>query len=309
MTTAWPLQKARLRPVDVPEAPGSVAARAAVQGVNEAYFTTLDIPILAGRAFTSADRVGTAGEALVSDTLARRLWPGDNPLGKRLIVAQDQDGGEPLSITRTIIGVVGDVRQLPADEELADVYVPILQAPGRFVFVLMRTAGAADDWLAPVRTAFREVDPEIAVQRGRPLLAAMNDATSRPRFLAWLLGAFAAIAALLALVGAYGVIAYAVRQREREIAVRLAIGADPARITRLFLRQGGWILLAGLGLGLVGALAGGRLIESQLFGVTPRDPASLAAAVAAFATAGLFAIWWPSRRAAATDPAIALRSE
>jgi predicted lysophospholipase L1 biosynthesis ABC-type transport system permease subunit len=152
-------------------------------------------------------------------------------------------------------------------------------------------------------------DPEIAVQGGRPLLDAMNEATSRPRFLAWLLGSFAAIAALLALVGAYGVIAYAVRQREREIAVRLAIGADPARITRLFLRQGGWILLTGLAVVLVGALGAGRLIESQLYGVTPRDPVALAGAVAAFATAGLFAIWWPARRAAATDPAIALRSE
>jgi ABC-type antimicrobial peptide transport system permease subunit len=100
-----------------------------------------------------------------------------------------------------------------------------------------------------------------------------------------------------------------VRQREREIAVRLAVGADPARITRLFLQQGGWILLAGLGLGLIGALAAGRLIESQLFGVTARDPIALAAAATAFAIAGMFAIWWPARRAASTDPAIALRSE
>jgi predicted permease len=308
MTTAWPLQQARLRPVGIPGAPAG-AARAAVQGINDAYFTTLGIPILAGRAFTGADRLGTDAVALVSATLARTLWPGDSPLGKRLVVPQEQDRGEPLPVIRMVVGVVSDVRQAPADEDLADVYVPILQAPGRFVLVLMRTAGAPDHSLAPVRAAFRDVDPEIAVQQGQPLRSEMNAATSRPRFLAWLLGAFAAIAALLALVGAYGVIAYAVRQREREIAVRLAIGADPARIVRLFLRQGGWMLLAGLGLGLMGALAGGRLIESQLFGVTPRDPLSLAAAVAAFATAGLFAIWWPSRRAAATDPAMALRSE
>ena len=208
-----------------------------------------------------------------------------------------------------VVGTVRDVRQIPADEDLADVYVPILQTPGRFAFLLLRTAGAPANWLSPVRAAFRELDPEIAVQGGRPLSITMKEATSRPRFLAWLLGSFAGIAALLALVGAYGVIAYAVRQREREIAVRLAIGADPARITRLFLRQGSWILLAGLVLGLIGVLAGSRLIESQLYGVTPRDPATLAAAVAAFATAGLIAIWWPARRAAATDPAIALRSE
>ena len=114
---------------------------------------------------------------------------------------------------------------------------------------------------------------------------------------------------LLALVGVYGVVAYAVRQREREIAVRLAIGADPVQITRLFLRQGGAVLLTGLTLGVAGALAAGRMLESQLVGVTPGDPVALAAAVGAFATAGLFAIWWPSRHAGATDPAIALRFE
>ena len=308
MTTAWPLQQARLHPVGTPEA--SVATtRAAIQGVNDTYFDALAIPISAGRAFTRSDRLGTEPVALVSDTLARRLWPDGNAVGRRIVVPQDQDEGEPIAVTRMVVGTVRDVRQIPADEDLADVYVPILQTPGRFAFLLLRTAGAPANWLSPVRAAFRELDPEIAVQGGRPLSITMKEATSRPRFLAWLLGSFAGIAALLALVGAYGVIAYAVRQREREIAVRLAIGADPARITRLFLRQGSWILLAGLVLGLIGVLAGSRLIESQLYGVTPRDPATLAAAVAAFATAGLIAIWWPARRAAATDPAIALRSE
>ncbi|HJR59921.1 MAG TPA: ADOP family duplicated permease [Vicinamibacterales bacterium] len=310
MTTAWPLQQAGLRPVETPpDAPDHAATRAAVQGVNDAYFTTLDIPIVAGRAFTRSDRVGTDAVALVSETLARRLWPGGNPLGRLIVVPQDQDRGEAVPITRVVVGVVRDVRQVPADEDLADLYVPVFQAPGRFAFVLIRTAGAPGSWLTPIRAAFGDVDPEIAVQGGRPLLSDMNQATSRPRFLAWLLGSFAAIAALLALVGAYGVIAYAVRQREREIAVRLAIGADPARITRLFLQQGGSILLAGLLLGLAGALAAGRLIESQLYGVTPRDPLALASTVLAFATAGLLAIWWPARRAAATDPALALRSE
>ena len=133
--------------------------------------------------------------------------------------------------------------------------------------------------------------------------------TSRPRFLAWVLGSFAVAAAVLALVGVYSVIAYAVRQREREIAVRMAVGADPARITRVFVRQGGTILATGLDCGVLAALAGGRLIESQLFGVTAHDPLALSLAAGAFAAAGLFAIWWPARRAAATDPAVALRAE
>jgi len=208
-----------------------------------------------------------------------------------------------------VVGIVRDIRQLPADDDLADAYTPILQTPPRFVFTLIRTAGSPDAWLPQIREAFRDIDPEIAVQGSRPLTEAIAETTSRPRVLTWLLSAFAGIAAVLALVGAYGVIAYAVRQREREIAVRLAVGADPARITRLFLRQGSWILALGLGVGLLGVLAGEQLIASELVGVTPRDPITLVAAFAAFAVAGLLAIWWPARRAASTDPAIALRSE
>jgi ABC-type antimicrobial peptide transport system permease subunit len=174
---------------------------------------------------------------------------------------------------------------------------------------MARTAGAPLNWLAPMRSAIREVDPELAIDRARPLQFAVDEITARPRFLTALLGTFAAMAGLLALVGVYGVIAYAVRQREREIAVRLAIGADPSRITRLFLRQGAAILLVGLALGVLGVLAAGRVIESQLVGITPRDPLSIALAVIAFAAAGVAAIWWPSRRAGALDPAIALRAE
>ena len=117
------------------------------------------------------------------------------------------------------------------------------------------------------------------------------------------------MATVLALVGVFGVVSHAVRQREREIAIRMALGADPARLTRLFVRQGVSVLALGVILGLAGALAAGRLIESQLFGVTSRDPVALAGAAFAFAAVGMAAIWWPSRRAAATDPAIALRAE
>ena len=308
LTTAWPLQQGGLRPLTIPNAAAGSSARAAVHGVNDRYFATLQIPIIAGRAFTSADRIGTDPVALVSETLARRLWP-DNAIGGRIVIPEDQEHGDPVPVTRVVVGIVRDIRQLPADEDLADAYIPILQTPSRFVFTLIRTAGSPDAWLPPVREAFRDIDPEIAVQGSRPLTEAIDETTSRPRFLAWLLSAFAGIAAVLALVGAYGVIAYAVRQREREIAVRLAVGADPARITRLFLRQGSWILARGLGAGLLGVLAGERLIASELVGITPRDPITLLAAFAAFAVAGLLAFWWPARRAASTDPATALRSE
>ena len=309
LTTAWPVQQPRMQSVDTAGAAERVTARAGVHRVNDMYFHALRIPIIAGRVFTSTDRLGSEPVALVSATLARQLWPGAEAIGKYLTLPQDQDQGEPIPVRHSIVGIVDDVRQGPSDVDRADVYTPLLQATGRFSFVLMRTAGPPANWLTPFRLAFREIDPEMSVQTARPLQTVVDELTARPRFLAWLLGAFALTSALLALVGVYGVIAYAIRQREREIAVRMALGADAARLTRLFVQQGGRILLAGLVIGLLGALAAGRLIESQLFGVTARDPMALVSAVAAFATAGLFAIWWPSRRAARTDPAVALRAE
>ena len=309
MTTAWPLQQGGLRRVTIPDAATGAGMRAALQSVNADYFSALQIRTFAGRTFTPSDRLGTEPVAIVSETLARTLWPAGNAVGGTIVTTEDREGGEPVPVSRLVVGVVGDVRQFPGDLELADAYAPILQTPGRFVFTLIRTAGAPEGWLPQIRAAFRDIDPEIAVQRSRPLAATIAEVTARPRFLTWLLISFALIAALLALVGAYGVIAYAVRQREREIAVRLAVGADPSRITRLFLRQGSWILVVGLAVGIGAVLAGGRLLESQLFGVSARDPLTVGAAVLAFGCAGLLAIWWPARRAATTDPALALRME
>jgi putative ABC transport system permease protein len=183
------------------------------------------------------------------------------------------------------------------------------QAPTRFTFILVRTAGGPAGVVNPLRTALHDVDPEFVAHRARPLQSVRDETTAGARYMTSLLSAFALAAAALALIGVYGVIAYAVRQREREIAVRLAIGADPSRIVRLFVRQGAIVLAAGLALGVVATLPAGRLIESQLFGVMPRDPVAIAFAVVAFGAAGLLAVWWPARRAAATAPAIALRCE
>jgi len=307
LITSWPLQPSNAQPIERVGATRETV-RAGIHAINDAYFATLGIHMLAGRSFTSADRQGSQPVAIVSESLARRVWPA-GAIGQRVSVPYSQERGRPAPVEREIVGVVRDVRQGPADLDAADVYVPLLQSPTRFAFVLVRTAGEPAHWLTPLRLAMREIDPEMALDRVRPLQAAVDDTTARSRVLTSLFGTFAGIAALLALVGVYGVIAYAVRQREREIAVRLAIGADPSQVTRLFVRQGGAILISGLALGLVGVAVTGRAIESQLFGVTPRDPLALAAATCAFALAGLAAVWWPSRRAGATDPAAALRAE
>ena len=309
LTTVWPAQQPQGVAVQTSETSARAASRAAVHTIGGSYFEALQIPMVTGRAFQRNDRAGAEAVAIVSGSLARQLWPAGDVLGRHILVPQPQERGEPVPVARRVIGVVQDVRQDPRDVELADVYVPLLQAPGRFAFVLTRTAGPPAATLPALRSAMREVDPEFALDRARPLQEIVDEATARPRFLATLLGLFALTAGVLALVGLYGVIAYAVRQRDREIAVRLALGADAGRITRLFVRQGAAIVAVGLAVGVGAALAVGRILESQLAGVSPRDPIALVAAVAAFGAAGLLAVWYPSRRASRTDPAMALRSE
>lgn len=307
----WPLQQPRTIPVQPLDNP-SQTLRVGVHVVSESYFDTLAMPLVAGRPFTTSANTSTEPIAIVSASLAERIGPSGNAaaaIGTRVAVPERTEGGDPLSVHRRIVGVVRDVRQGPTDTDYTDLYVPARQSPARFGFFLVRTAGAPEGTIPAVRAAFREVDPEFVVDRARPLQAIVAEATARPRFMASLLTSFAGVAALLALVGVYSVIAYAVRQREREIAVRLAVGADPGQVVRLFLRQGARILAVGLSAGVVLALAAGKLIENQLFGVRAHDPLSIAIAVAAFGCAGLVAVWWPARRAAVTDPAITLRAQ
>jgi predicted permease len=310
----YPLQQPRTRDVFAEAGgTGSKAGRGApapVLAASPGWFETLGVSIVAGRGFTAADREGREPVAIVSQSLARQLWPEGGALGSRVFVSADDETNVPgRSMARVVVGVVRDVRQTQADENLADVYVPLLQRPSRFAQIYIRTAGAPMAWLPALRSAVRDVDPEVTLDRAEPLQAGIAAQSARPKFLASLLATFALIAGLLALVGVYGVIAYAVRQREREIAVRMAIGADPVRITRLFLSQGLMVLASGLGLGLIAAAGAGRMLQSQLFGVTAGDPGSLIVACSAFASAGILAVWWPARRAAATDPAIVLKEE
>jgi putative ABC transport system permease protein len=308
-TNWWPLQAPSPRVLQVERSGDRLEARAGVIGTSPSYFATLGVPLVAGRTFTPRDRVGSEPVAIVSDTLARRLWPSGDSIGARVNLIEEGERGERRSSALQVVGVVRDVRQTPEDDDLADMYVPVLQSPGRFSWMYVKTAGDPLTWMPELRSAFAEIDPEIAFETPRTLETAIAQQSSRPKFLAWLLGGFSVVAGLLALVGVYGVIAYAVRQREREIAVRIAVGADPRRITRLFVMEGSRVMLAGLVLGLAGAVGAGRALESQLFGVPAIDPLTLLTTTAGFAVAGYLAIWWPARRAASTDPAAALKEE
>jgi len=310
LATSWPLQALRPKAIEVDAPGGRSTIRVSVAAVSPAYFETMGVQMASGRAFEPFDRVGTEPVAIVSDALARRISPDGRALGARVGVPEDDNTArQERMVVRQVVGIARNVRQTPGDDDLADLYVPLPQVPGRFAMMYVRTSGAPAGWLPQLRAAFKEIDPEIPLNSARPLQAAFDEQVARPAFLAWLLAGFAIVAAMLALVGVYGVIAYAVRQREREIAVRIAIGAEPRAITALFVKQGCVVLLAGLVLGVAGAIGAGRTLESQLFGVAPGDPVSLSVTAAGFALAGFLALWWPARRAAGTDPAMALKEE
>lgn len=309
LATSWPLQPLRPQPIEASPDRGGATALTSVAAVTADYFPAMTIAVAAGRGFTGADRLGSEPVAIVSESLSRRLWHGADAIGAQVFLVEGEDGVPERRVARRIVGIVRDVRQSAADVDLADLYVPLLQTPGRFATLYARTTGAPAAVIPQILAAFTDLDPQIPVARARPLQEAFDAELARPKFMAWLLGGFAVVAALLALIGVYGVIAYAVRQREREIAVRLAIGAAPRAITALFLKEGSAVLAAGVVLGILGAIAAGRTLESQLFGVRPADPLTLTAIAAAFAATGFLAIWWPARRAGATDPAVALQDE
>jgi putative ABC transport system permease protein len=307
-TNAFPLQAAPTRDV-ARDGPGIGASSVAgLMAVSPEYFAALSIALDDGRAFTSADRQGAENVAIVSRTLAAALWPGRRAIGERVRIAPPQ--GAPRdqpAASFVVVGVAGDVRHVHTDEALADVYVSLLQFPAPAAVLYVNAPNPAPRFEQDLRDVLARVDRDLALAVPRPLTEILDQQRAGPRFLGWLLSVFALFAAVLALVGIYGVIAYTVRQREREIAVRIAVGADRGIITRLFLRQGGAVLAMGLGLGVGGALLLGQLLESQLFGVRPADPVAIVAVTLSFALCGLIAIGWPARAAASTDPAKALK--
>jgi hypothetical protein len=305
-TNSWPLQQPISRDVGAAEA-GTLPLRSGIVGVSPDYFKALRIPLHEGRSFTDADRIGSTPVVLVSRTLANRLWGTTNAVGRQLRIAPAPNSPPTArAVDRIVIGVVGDIRHAHTDNELADAYLPILQSPFPGAFVYLRAPDAASAE-RDLKRLLDSIDGEIAFGASRPLADILDLQRAGARFLASLLVVFAAFAAVLALVGIYGVVAYTVKQREREIAVRLAMGADGRTITRMFVGQGAIVLGAGLILGIAGALALGRVLRAQLFGVQPADPAVLISMTMAFALCGLLAIVWPARTAASVDSAAALK--
>jgi putative ABC transport system permease protein len=296
-------------PVPVRASASSAPIRIEQRAIAGDYFDLMGIPLARGRRFGPSDR-GRASVAIVSASAAKLLWPGADPIGQTLrMVEDDIVRRDTHTVTRTVVGVARDVRQSPTDSTTAEVYVPLMQAPSRFVTIVARTARPLAAWDSDVRRAVTAIDREIAVSNLRDVGAERSDQLSRPRFLILVFSLFGGFATLLGVMGLYAVIAYAVRQREHEVAVRIAVGADSSAIISLFVREGMVVTALGLIAGIAGAMSVGRLLEAQLFGVRATDPVTLVGATLTLGAAALLAVWWPARRAAATDPVIALRGE
>ena len=254
---------------------------------------------------------------VVNEALAAEAWPGEDPIGRRLTL--DRPGGENPPTWRTVVGVAKNARQGSwAEPPSAEVYLPYLQdrfyldatgAHAAYLTLVVRTAGDPAGLTPAIRAAVAALDPAVPVAEVQSMAGVVAGATAVPRFDLLLLGTFAAAALLLAAVGIYGVMSYAVSRRTREIGIRMALGAGPATVARLIVGQSMAVAAAGIAAGLAVSLALTRLMSSLLYGVGATDPPAFAAALAVLAVVGLLASYRPARRATRIDPLAALRSE
>ena len=286
-----------------PTPPGEVAPTPEVVNVTPDYIAAMGIPLLAGRNLASADREGAPLVTLVDEVAAKQLWPNENPIGQRIRFVW-------LEEWITVVGVVGAVKRdslnAPA---LSSLYRPMRQGFPSSMRLVARAELDPASLAASVRSAVSAVDANVPVSDIRTLDELVAASAARPRFTMLLLGVFAGVALLLGAVGIYGVIAFAVARRTREIGVRMALGAESGSVLRMVMREGGTLALIGVVLGLAGAFAVSRLLAGLLYGVTPSDPLVFVTVPVLLTAVALIASLIPAMRAAHVDPLVALRAE
>jgi putative ABC transport system permease protein len=275
-----------------------------VRIIKHDYFRAMGIPLLRGRLFTAGDWKST-NRVIINEAMARRHWPNDDPIGKRIVVSWDEPAVEDI-----VVGVVGDVRHqgLDADPRSAIYWPYVRVAYGGLTFAV-RTAGDPRAVVPTVGAIVREADPLLAVADVRTIDDILDRSVAQRRLTMLLLTIFAAAALLLAAVGIYGVIAYSVTQRTQEIGIRLALGAPRRKVLAMVVRQAAALAVTGVIIGAAGAAALTRFMTDLLFQIEPFDPVTFAAVAAALTAVALLAAFVPGRRAAAVDPVVALRAE
>jgi putative ABC transport system permease protein len=284
--------------------------------INPDYFRTLGVPLVAGRAFTRADDDGAPTVAIVSQSLAAKAWPGQSAVGKRVWIwalASPPKEHPDANDWATVVGVVGNAVQGSIRRAApAMVYFPIDQGGGLAMpdfEVSVHTRGDPATTMRAMRRVMHEVAPNVPIEVLSPLSSLVATERSQPLFQARLIATFSFLALLMAAVGAYSTLAYSVAQRTRELAIRVALGAQPANVVRLVLRRGALLAFIGVCIGLVGSLALRRALPSMLYETSPTDPRIFAAAAALLSVSAILACLVPARRATRLDPGVALRSE
>ncbi len=282
-------------PVVRVETDTGVATNAGGINVSPGYFSVFKIAVRQGREFTLDDTSSGAPVAVISETLAKRLWPSGHALGGRVRSIEPTPNGPTAGPWRTVVGIAGDVRQTYDDSEQADFYAPRMP-DGRYGSFYLRTDRQQAPLFADLRSAAASLDADAVINEPR-FVGDADRTLAGTRFMTLLLTAFAGASAFLAMLGIYGVTAYAVQQRHKEVAIRVALGASPPAIVSIFLRDGALLLGAGTIAGLGGGVMLSRVLRHQLFGVQSFDPLTYAAATLLLLGAGFIAIWWPARRA------------
>ncbi len=286
-----------------PPVPVGNEPSAAYYSATPGYFASLRIPIKSGRDFSEHDDASSPPVAIISESMARQFYAGENPLGQRIRMG---NGSKPAEI----VGIVGDVRDQQLDEKgRPAVYEPAAQVPFGAMYFGVRTAGDPASLIPAVRAVIREQDAELPLDAVGTVDSLVATSLSQRRFAMLLMAIFASLALVLAMVGIYGVISYSVTQATQEIGIRMALGARRSDVLRIVFGYAGVLMAAGLALGVVAALAAGRLLAAQLFEVKPTDPATYAAVASVLLATGLLACTIPALRAMRVDPLVALRNE
>jgi putative ABC transport system permease protein len=291
--------RAPLKPSEQPDAEVRVA--------TPDYFTTMGIRMVKGRGFTDLDRSGGAKVLLVTETAAKKFFPGEDPIGKHVTFGWTRDDG---TLEGDIVGIVADVKQSSlAATTLPQFWAPYDQWPMSSMNVVLHTTRDPQAAVADARAAIKQLDPDLAVAQIKTLDAVLAESVAQPRFYMVLLTAFAIVAIALSAIGIYGVIAYLVGQRARELGIRIALGATPTRVVRMVVREGVAMVAVGIGVGIAGALALTRLMGALLFTIKPTDPVTYVTVAALLACVALVASFVPALRAANVDPALAMRAD